>query len=165
MLLTTLCYLKRDGQTLMLHRSKRKGDIHEGKWNGLGGKMEPGESPEECVLREVREESGLRLRDPRLRGVLTFPGFDGEQDWYVFLFTGTDFEGELKESGEGFLKWVPDDEVPRLPLWEGDKYFLGWLEQPYFFSGKFIYKTGKLENHSVVFYNSSGVIARTKTIS
>lgn len=165
MKLTTLCYLKKDGKTLMLHRVKRKGDIHAGKWNGLGGKMEPGETPEECVIREVWEESGLRLKAPRLHGVLTFPGFDGEQDWYVFLFTGTDFEGELRESEEGFLKWVPDGEVLDLPLWEGDRTFMKWLDQPRFFSGKFTYKGGGLESHSVVFYDSTRVIAGAETMS
>ncbi len=152
MKLTTLCYLRRGGKTLMLHRVKKKNDVHEGKWNGLGGKMEPGETPEECVIREVREESGLVLRNPALRGVLTFPGFADEEDWYVFLFTGTDFEGELIESPEGHLQWVPNEEVPSLPLWEGDKIFLPWLEQPKFFSGKFVYKKGVLESHGVVFY-------------
>ena len=137
---------------MMLHRVKKKNDVHEGKWNGLGGKMELGETPEECVIREVREESGLVLRNPALRGVLTFPGFADEEDWYVFLFTGADFEGDLIESAEGHLKWVPDDDVPRLPLWEGDKIFLKWLEQPKFFSGKFVYKKGVLKNHDVVFY-------------
>jgi 8-oxo-dGTP diphosphatase len=152
MKLTTLCYLRRGGKTLMLHRVKKKNDVHEGKWNGLGGKMEPGETPEECDIREVREESGLVLRNPALRGVLTFPGFADEEDWYVFLFTGTDFEGELIESPEGHLQWVPNEEVPSLPLWEGDKIFLPWLEQPKFFSGKFVYKKGVLESHGVVFY-------------
>ena len=152
MKLTTLCYLRRGGKTLMLHRVKKKNDVHEGKWNGLGGKMEPGETPEECIIREVREESGLVLRNPSLRGILTFPGFADEEDWYVFLFTGTDFEGELIESPEGHLQWVPNEEVPSLPLWEGDKIFLPWLEQPKFFSGKFVYKKGVLESHGVVFY-------------
>lgn len=154
-ILATLCYLHKDGKTLMLHRVKKKNDIHEGKWNGLGGKLEPGETPEECVIREVREESGLVLRAPRLRGLLTFPGFDGENDWYVYLYTGTDFEGKLIDSPEGRLEWIADGKVLDLPLWEGDKIFLQWLERPEFFSGKFVYRQGKLESHGVVFYDFS----------
>ncbi len=83
--LATLCYVQRPGQTLMLHRVKRENDYHQGKWNGLGGKFEPGESPEECVVREVYEESGLVCRDPVLRGQITFPKFDAEADWYIWI--------------------------------------------------------------------------------
>jgi 8-oxo-dGTP diphosphatase len=151
-ILATLCYLQKDGKTLMLHRIKKKNDIHEGKWNGLGGKVESGESPEECVIREVREESGLILEAPRLRGILTFPGFDGERDWYVYLFTGTDFHGDLIDSDEGRLEWIASGKVLDLPLWEGDRIFLKWLDQSRFFSGKFVYKSGKLASHGVVFH-------------
>jgi 8-oxo-dGTP diphosphatase len=151
-ILATLCYLRKDGKTLMLHRVKKKNDIHEGKWNGLGGKLESGETPEECAVREVREESGLVLRNPLLRGLLTFPGFDGEHDWYVYVFTGTEFEGSLIDSPEGRLEWVADGKLLDLPLWEGDKVFLGWLDRPEFFSGKFVYERGVLKSHSVAFY-------------
>jgi 8-oxo-dGTP diphosphatase len=154
MILATLCYLKRDGKTLMLHRVKKKNDIHEGKWNGLGGKIESGETPEECIVREVKEESGLTLRNPSLRGIITFPGFDGERDWYVYVFIGTDFDGELIDSNEGRLAWIPDAGVPALPLWEGDRIFLKWLEQDRFFSGKFVYKQGVLKSHGVVFHEA-----------
>ena len=153
MKLATLCYVKKDGKTLMLHRVKRKNDIHQGKWNGLGGKLEPGETPEECVLREVMEESGLTLKDVRLRGLLTFPGFDGEHDWYVYVFSGSDFEGKLIDSPEGHLEWIPDENLLELPLWEGDRIFLKWLEADRFFSGKFLYKSGRLVSHSAVFYD------------
>ena len=95
MKLATLVYVQRNGQTLMLHRVKKQNDMHQGKWNGLGGKLEPGETPEECAVREVREESGLVARNPRLRGILTFPAFAKEEDWYVYLFTIHDFEGDL----------------------------------------------------------------------
>ncbi len=94
----TLCYVRTGGRTLMLHRNKKAGDIHRGKYNGLGGKLETGESPEECVKREVREESGLTLRDPRLRGVLTFPAFKDDEDWIVFVYTATSFEGPTSSS-------------------------------------------------------------------
>lgn len=136
----------------MMHRVKKSGDMHWGKWNGLGGKIKPGETPEECAIREVREESGLSLEKPRLRGVITFPAFDQFDDWYVFLFTADRFSGSLAESDEGYLKWVEDRELPRLDLWEGDFVFLPWLEQEKFFSAKICYHRGKLSGHEVIFY-------------
>ncbi len=152
MKLATLCYVKAGGQTLMLHRIKRRNDMHAGKWNGLGGKLLPGESPEECVVREVYEESGLRLYEPDLRGVLTFPSFSDGEDWYTFVYVGRRFSGELIESEEGVLSWIDDDKLTSLPLWEGDPVFLRWLEQDRFFSGKFVYLGGKLTKYEVVFY-------------
>lgn len=152
MKVATLCYIKNEGKTLMLHRVKKENDMHMGKWNGLGGKLEEGETPEECVIREVREESGLGIKNPRLRGVLTFPKFSKDEDWYAFVFTANEFEGELIDSREGILKWIDDCHVLNLNLWEGDKIFLKWLEQDKFFSGKFVYVDGKLQEHNVVFY-------------
>ena len=148
----TLCYLKKDGKTLMLHRVKKENDIHEGKWNGLGGKIEKGETPEECIIREVKEESGLKIKNPVLKGILTFPAFDGIEDWYVFVFVATEFEGELIDSPEGNLEWIDDDKLTSLNLWEGDKIFLKWLNQDKCFSGKFVYKNGKLVSYEVNFY-------------
>ena len=152
MICATLCYVRKNGKTLMLHRVKKDKDIHEGKWNGLGGKMEPGETPEECVVREVREESGLKIRKPSLRGILTFPGFDGENDWLCFLFVARHFTGKIIESDEGALSWVPNGNLVHLPLWEGDKHFLNWLQRKRFFSAKFVYKKGRLKRHHVIFY-------------
>src|ERR1044071_3523911 len=103
MILATLCYIKRDGHTLMVHRNKKVNDIHQGKWNGLGGKFEAGETPEEGVIREIFEESGLSIQSPKLCGLLMFPNFKGN-DWYVFVFTATEFTGELIVSPEGDLK-------------------------------------------------------------
>lgn len=151
MKLATLCYIKYNGSTLMLHRVKKKNDMHEGKWNGLGGKFEPGESPEECVIREVKEESGLAIQKPKMHGFITFPAFDGFEDWYVFVFTADKFHGDLIESHEGILKWIPDNELFNLNLWEGDRTFIEWLSQDRFFSAKFNYKDGKLINYSVTF--------------
>lgn len=137
----------------MLHRTKKKDDQHQGKWNGLGGKMEPGESPEECVIREVKEESGLDIRNPRLRGILTFPSFEQqEEDWYVFVFTVEDFTGTLAESSEGDLAWIEDAKMGSLHTWDGDKIFIPWLDQEKFFSAKFNYANGKLVSHTVSFY-------------
>lgn len=152
MKLTTLCYIKRNGKTLMLHRIKKLKDIHEGKWNGLGGHMEPGETPEECIIREVSEESGLSLNNPRLRGILTFPLFDGAEDEYTLLYTADEFEGELIDSPEGVLEWIDDSKIQGLNLWEGDRLFLEWLEDGRLFSGKFIYENGNLTGHKVIFY-------------
>ena len=97
MKLATLCYVinKTDNSTLMIHRVKKENDYHEGKWNGLGGKFENGESPEECAIREVKEESGLDIKNPKLHGFISFPMFDGVEDWYVFVFTATEFDGEM----------------------------------------------------------------------
>lgn len=152
MKLATLCYLRQNGHTLMIHRIKKKNDIHEGKWNGLGGKFEAGETPEECVIREVLEESGLRLKNPLLKGFLTFPSFAHEEDWYAFVFIGKEFEGRLIDPQEGHLQWIKDEELINLNLWEGDRIFLPWLDQPGFFSGKFNYAGGRLVDHRACFY-------------
>ncbi len=154
MKLATLCYLidKKNNKTLMLHRIKKENDYHEGKWNGLGGKFEPGESPEECAIREVKEESGLTMVNPELRGFITFPLFDGVDDWYVFIFTVDTFNGKLIDSKEGILKWIPNKEIYALNSWEGDKIFLKWLDQKKFFTAKFIYENGKYKTHTVYFY-------------
>ncbi len=157
MKLATLCYLKRENHTLMLHRIKKENDMHAGKWNGLGGKVEAGESPEECVIREVREESGLHIRNPQLKGILTFPAFSKGEDWYVFLFAAYQFSGSLIESNEGHLEWIADEKLPELPLWEGDKIFMKWLNEERFFSAKFKYENGRLKEHSVVFYPTEQV--------
>jgi 8-oxo-dGTP diphosphatase len=152
MKLATLCYLRKDGRTLMIHRVKKVGDIHAGKWNGLGGKLEPGETPEECAAREIREESGLVARRLELKGVLSFPGFANDEDWYAFVFVVPEFEGQISESQEGYLQWIESTEIYNLNLWEGDRVFLPWLDQPGLFSGKFVYKNGRLVDHSVIFY-------------
>jgi len=152
MKLATLCYVRRDGKTLMVHRIKKENDMHLGKWNGLGGKLEPGESPEECAIREIYEESGLRVSNPSLKGILTFPGFANDEDWYAFVFVFTNFEGELTESDEGNLAWIDDSKLLDLNLWQGDLIFIPWLSHPGFFSGKFIYKDGQFIDYQVVFY-------------
>ncbi len=154
MQLATLCYLQCNAKTLMLYRNKKKNDIHAGKWNGLGGKFIAGETPEECVIREVTEESGLSIKNPRLRGIMTFPNFSCGEDWYVFIFTASEFDGQMSDSSEGQLEWIDDDRLLSLDLWEGDKIFLKWLQQDRFFSAKFIYKNKSLIEHRVIFYDS-----------
>lgn len=152
MRLATLCYVRRDGKTLMIHRIKKAGDMHAGKWNGLGGKLEPGETPEECAMREIREESGLEVTGLHLKGFLTFPQFSQGEDWYAFVFVATGSSGQLIDSPEGVLQWVDDDRLLELNLWEGDRIFLPWLDGADFFSGKFVYQGGRLVEHQVRFY-------------
>ncbi len=137
----------------MMHRNSRPDDMHFGKWNAPGGKIEPGETPEECAVREVFEETALTVNTPRLRGVLTFPAFDGEEDWYVFVYTAEEYTGVLKKScHEGDLFWIEDEHLMDLPLWDGDRIFMKWLESDRFFSGKFIYSASGFDSHSVIFH-------------
>jgi len=149
MILATLCYVKQDGCTLMVYRNKKANDIHEGKWNGLGGKLEAGETPEECVIREIYEESGLSIRDPKLCGLLTFPKFKGN-DWYVFVFTANEFNGKLIDSPEGKLEWIPDEKI--LDLWESDHIFIPWIREGKFFSAKFVYEGDEMREYEVTFH-------------
>ena len=133
---TTLCYLENDrGEYLMLHRVKKQHDVNQDKWIGVGGKFEENESPDECLLREVREETGLSLTDYRFRGVVTFLTDGGWEGEYMYLFTARCWEGELDSAcAEGELEWVSKDRVLQLPIWEGDKIFLDLLarEHPVF---------------------------------
>ena len=126
MRLTTLCYIERDGQVLMLHRVKKAGDENAGKWVGIGGHLEADESPEECILREIREETGLAVTGLRLRGILTFilPAWGNE---LTFLYTAKTESDEVPDCAEGVLKWVPAEQINTLPLWEGDRIFLPLL--------------------------------------
>jgi len=152
MKLATLCYVMDDDKTLMLYRNKKENDYHEGKWNGLGGKFEPGETPEECAIREVLEESGYIVSEPKMKGLITFPMFDGIEDWYVFLFVFRKFEGTQIDSPEGELEWIPNNKLVDLNLWDGDKIFIPWLFEDKCFSAKFVYKDGKYVSHDVSFY-------------
>ena len=141
---TTLCYVEQDGKYLMLLRNKKKQDENAGKWIGVGGKFEEGESPQDCLLREVQEETGLRLTQYRFRGIVTFVSDQYETE-YMHLFTAHGFKGELIPCDEGELRWVEKDEVLSLPLWEGDREFLRLLrEDAPFFSLKLVYQGDKL---------------------
>lgn len=140
MRLTTLCYIEKDGAYLMLHRTKKENDQSHDKWLGVGGKFEDGESPEECMLREVREETGLELTAYAFRGIVTFVSDEWETE-YMHLFTATDYQGEVGPCNEGTLEWVPKEEVTQLKLWEGDKLFLNRLNgSKDFFSLKVVYE-------------------------
>jgi 8-oxo-dGTP diphosphatase len=154
MKLATLCYVtnKQNNSTLMIYRDKKENDYHKGKWNGLGGKFNPGETPEECAIREIEEESGLRVKSVKMGGFITFPLFDGKEDWYVFLFTADEFEGELIDSPEGHLAWILNDKLTEINLWDGDKIFIPWLFEDKFFSAKFNYLNGNFVDYTVEFY-------------
>lgn len=125
---TTLCYIERDGCWLMLHRTKKKDDGNHDKWIGVGGHIEPGETPEACVLREVQEETGLRLTAYRARGVVRFRS-DEYEDEDMYLFTATGFSGRLRACDEGELQWIDRDAVLSLPIWAGDRIFLKLLRE------------------------------------
>ena len=141
---TTLCYVLKDDQVLMLHRIKKKNDINKDKWIGIGGKFEGEESPDECLLREAKEETGLTLTSWRCRGVVTFLN-EGDSGEYMYLFTADGFEGELIDCDEGELQWVSRDFVNDLPTWEGDRIFLEKIAQPSpFFSLKLVYQGNRL---------------------
>lgn len=142
---TTLCYLEKDDQYLMLHRVSKKDDVNKEKWIGVGGKFELGESPEECLLREVKEETGLLLKSFEFRGILTFLS-DLQEPEYIFLYTSKEFEGTLKECDEGILTWVPKDKIEQLNIWEGDKEMFRLLRtETNFFSLKLEYKGDDLQ--------------------
>lgn len=134
MLNTTLCYITRGDDVLMLHRVKKEKDLNKDKWIGIGGKFEEGESPDECLLREAMEETGLRLTSWRCRGVVTFLTNGPWEGEYMYLFTADSFEGELKVCEEGDLQWVSRAFLDDLPKWEGDKIFLDllWQDAPFF---------------------------------
>lgn len=138
---TTLCYIRRGTSWLMLHRDRKENDENAGKWIGVGGKLEEGESPEDCVRREVREETGLTLLSQRYRGIVTFVSDEWGTEW-MHLFTSDAFSGEVRACDEGTLEWVEQSRIAALPLWEGDRLFLSRIlegETP-FFSLKLCYR-------------------------
>ena len=148
---SSLIYLENSrGEYLMLHRVKKKNDINHDKWIGVGGGFEHGESPEECALRETREETGLTLTDCRFRGIVTFD-CEGQETLYMHLFTASGWTGELIDCDEGELEWVPKQKVYDRPIWEGDKIFFRLLEQERpFFSLKLSYDRGDVLRRAVL---------------
>ena len=144
MKLTTLCYIEKDDKYLMLHRVKKENDVNHDKWIGVGGKFEKNETPEECLLREVKEETGLTLTKFDYRGLITFISNEWETE-YMHLFTASEYEGEMIECDEGELVWVKKSELETLSLWEGDKIFLKRLEETRdFFTLKLRYEGDEL---------------------
>ena len=150
---TTLCYIENDGKYLMLHRTKKQNDINEGKWIGVGGHVESDESPEECLVREVREETGLTLTSYRFRGLVTFINSACESE-LMCVFTADEYTGELASCNEGELSWVDKALVSTLPTWEGDRAFLDLLlsNEERFFSIKLQYESDRLVKTKINFY-------------
>ena len=141
---TTLVYIEKGSKYLMLHRTKKQNDYNHDKWIGIGGKFEETESPEECVLREAKEETGLTLNSLEYRGIVTFVS-DGNFTEYMHIFWSDSFSGELTECDEGELEWVEKSRMNELPHWKGDEIFLKLLElRAPFFSLKLVYKKGIL---------------------
>ncbi len=138
---TTLCHIEKDGKYLMLHRIKKKNDLNQDKWVGIGGKFEDRESPEECNAREVAEETGLTLKSARYCGIVTFVSDKWETE-YMHIFHSCDYEGEINPTcDEGILEWIDKRKLLSLPLWQGDKIFLKLMEQNVpFFSLKLVYE-------------------------
>ena len=141
---TSLVHLEKDGCYLMLHRVRKDNDENRDKWVGIGGKFEPGESPEDCAVREVREETGLTMRSWSYRGIVTFVSDEWGTE-YMHLFHSTDFSGELRDCDEGELEWVDKERLLTLPIWEGDRIFLRLLDSDVpFFSLKLCYTGDRL---------------------
>lgn len=141
---TTLCYIEKDGSYLMLHRVKKENDENKDKWIGIGGKFEDGESPEDCVIREVMEETGLTLTSYSYRGIVTFVS-DRYETEYMHLFTAGEYLGEIGECDEGVLEWIEKKRLMSIPMWEGDKIFLELLDEGHpFFSLKLVYRGDEL---------------------
>lgn len=154
MKLATICYIDNGKELLLLHRNKREDDVHFGKWISVGGKLEQGESPEECAKREIFEETGLTVLAMDFVGVITFPEFTPDHDWYTYVFRVTSFEGQVRDDcPEGSLEWVPYDQVLSKPTWEGDYEMFKWiLEEVPFFSAKMTYQEERLIEKEVSFY-------------
>ncbi len=145
MINTSLCYIEQNGSYLLLHRVKKEHDINRDKWIGIGGKFEEGESPEDCVRREVREETGLELQDPRYCGIVTFQSDEMADTEFMHLFRATKFSGKIRDCDEGILEWISKERFAELPHWDGDRIFLTLLDREVpFFSLKLTYQKGVL---------------------
>ena len=152
MKMTSLCYIENDGKYLMLHRVKKVNDENQDKWIGIGGKFEDGEMPEDCVVRDVKEETGLSLKSCKYRGIVTFVSNEFGTE-YMHLFTSDSYSGELTECDEGELVWIDKKDILGLNIWEGDKVFLELLDTcDDFFSLKLIYEGDKLVDSKVHYY-------------
>ena len=147
---TTLCYIEKNGAYLMIHRTKKKNDENKDKWIGIGGKIEDGESPHDCIKREIYEDTGLTVKNPLYRGLVTFVS-DTYGTEYMHLFSASDFSGKLNtECEEGRLEWISKKELYSLPMWEGDKIFLDLLDtEESFFSLKLVYEGERLIHHEL----------------
>lgn len=149
MINSSICYIEKEEKYLMLHRTKKEKDINKEKWIGVGGKFEDKESPEDCIIREVKEETGLTLNSCKLRCIVTYVSKDWDTE-YMYVFTSDDFSGELIECNEGDLEWVDKNKIFELDLWEGDKIFLKKIQKDdTFFTMKFNYDGDKLLEYNL----------------
>ncbi|MFA6420582.1 MAG: 8-oxo-dGTP diphosphatase [archaeon] len=156
MKMSVLCYITKNDETLMLHRVKKESDLtngHFGKWNGLGGKIEPNESPEEAVKREVFEESGLKITNPILKGIITYPSTSTDEEWINFVFIAKKFTGNLIECNEGNLEWIKTSQIKKLNLWDSDRLFLPLLTKKGIFTAKITYDKEKVIDSIINKYN------------
>lgn len=149
--MTVLCYIQTKDKTLMLHRTKKENDIHAGKWNGVGGKIEYNESPEDAIKRESLEETGLNI-EPTLKGIVTYPQTNNDEYCMVFVFVAKKFTGKLIECNEGDLEWIKTKEITKLNLWKGDRLFLPLLKKKGFFSAKITYNKEEVIANEIHFY-------------
>lgn len=147
-MITTLCYIEKENKYLMLHRTKKKNDINSGKWLGVGGKLEKGESPEQCLLREIKEETGLIAKKYEFRGIVIF-NYNDDESLFMYLYTCDDFIGEIQDCDEGELQWIDKEELFKLNLWEGDKIFLELIKK----DSPFFYLTLNYENDNLLSHN------------
>lgn len=156
-MLTTVCYLQKDNKYLMLYRNKKKLDVNKGKWIGVGGKLEEGETPEICIKREIKEETGYTANTCKERGLVVF-NYNENPSEFMYLYTCDDFSGEMIECKEGDLKWIAENEVKELNLWEGDKIFIDLIQNnaPYFFL-TLNYNNDELVSHELEFKNNDFV--------
>lgn len=156
MILATICYIRKGGQTLMLHRTKKEKDFNKDKYVAPGGRFEKDESPEECVMREISEECDLTLIEPRFAGIVTLTDEIHNESfndgWYLFIFEADRFKGDVKECNEGDLEWIANEKLDSLPVWEGDHDIMRWVQDGRFFSAKQRYRGHELLESTVIFY-------------
>ncbi len=153
MKISTLCYVQDKNNYLMIHKIKKENDLFKDFWNGVGGKLETNESPEECAIRETYEETGLKVKNPTLKGIITFPNnHDSGETWYVFVYLIKEFKGTVIESDEGTLQWIPIKDINKLNIQNADRHFLKWIQNDQIFSAKFYYTGNELIDFTVSFY-------------
>ncbi|MGX7086546.1 NUDIX hydrolase [Gemelliphila palaticanis] len=154
--LGSMCYIDNGDSFLMLKRNKKENDVHQNFIISVGGKIEEGETPEECIIREVKEETDLDITNPQLRGIITFPDFEENTNWYTYVFTCENFSGTItNDCSEGDLMWIKKQDIldKKINTWEGDFVFLEWIiKNKPFFSAKFVYENKNLKDYNVIFY-------------
>ena len=151
-ILTTMCYIRKEDSILLLHRIKKENDINEGKWIGVGGKLKKGESPEECIQREIIEETGIEIRNLQMHGFVVFPSLYYGEDEGMFVYTADYFHGNIKDCDEGILQWVKIEDFSKLKMWKGDYHFLEWIRDDDIHIAKVVYKDDELIDYQEKIY-------------